>query len=276
MKPLQAILVALGAAAAASALTLVADLTLVHPASGTASGTQAAAPGTPASTAAASPEAARGDDGTLAADTALARLDKVTQRLSVLETQVQDLTTSRRAAVASEDTMRDARAAAEALPDENSEARDLILSVLQDKEEADRQAREQERLQRTQDRMLQRADDVAQQLGLSRSERDTVASLLTEESTRRSALFDQMRNGTGLPPDRDTIRQEMQAISEWKTSELSSRFGSDLGAKIDDMTQDRGFGGRGRFGGGGGRGGRGGNGGGGNGGDGGGGGGNGR
>lgn len=132
------------------------------------------------------------------------------------------------------------------------ESRDFVLDVLAQKEEDERLQREEERRQRAQERLLEKADKIAAELGLGTGDRDKLLSVLTEESERRGVFMETARETGWGPENRDQMRTAMQAIADWKTAELDSRFGPALTEQIGTWEQENERGrGRGGMGGGG-------------------------
>lgn len=166
----------------------------------------------------------------ITANAALARVQELEMTVSSLRAEIEQRH-SRQSVASSEDGASGSQPLAGQLID--GEARNLILDVVAQKEEDDRKARQEERDQRNAERLLERADEIAAELGLNRTDRDALHSVMLEESTRRSNAFEAMREG-GFG-DRDTMRAEMEAIGEWKDTELITRFGDDLADKIDDL-----------------------------------------
>jgi hypothetical protein len=133
----------------------------------------------------------------------------------------------------------------EAVPLAAPEARDFEMDVL----EEDRQQRETERAQRRlellEERARVRADELSEELGLALRERESLYGVLVEESTRRTALFESLRDGEMPVDGRDEIRERFRAIDEWKSTELTAKLGSDVATKVLESERG-GFGGFGR------------------------------
>jgi hypothetical protein len=133
----------------------------------------------------------------------------------------------------------------EAVPLAAPEARDFVMDVL----EEDRQQRETERAQRRlellEERARVRADELSEELGLALRERESLYGVLVEESTRRTALFESLRDGEMPVDGRDEIRERFRAIDEWKSTELTAKLGSDVATKVLESERG-GFGGFGR------------------------------
>ncbi|MEW6072376.1 MAG: hypothetical protein AB1726_07210 [Planctomycetota bacterium] len=148
-----------------------------------------------------------------------------------------------------------------ALPDDPV-ARDFVLHVLSQKEEADRLAREEEQRRRNEERLLREAERIAQAIGLAGGQTDALYGVLLEDNARREALFETMRAGNFGPESRDAMRQEMQAIQDWRQQALTAKLGADVAQQVLKWQEENGgrgarspFGGAGRDFGGGGRGG---------------------
>ncbi len=139
--------------------------------------------------------------------------------------------------------------------------RNLVASTLEDVRAQEEEERRAEREQREVDRIVERMDEYAQELGLDAVQRKSMQDVLLSESTRRNELFMSMREGN-VP--REEVREAFGAIREETQASLSNILTGPQLEQYNEMGQDR-FGGRGGFGGGpgagaggGGRGGRGG------------------
>lgn len=129
--------------------------------------------------------------------------------------------------------------------------RDLVATTLGDvreQEEADQRA---EREQREVDRIVERMDRYAQDLGLDGVQKQSMQDTLLSESTKRNELFTSMRSGD-VP--REQVREAFGEIRETTQATLSNILTGTQLEQYNEMSNDRWGGG----GGGGGRGGRGG------------------
>ena len=140
----------------------------------------------------------------------------------------------------------------------NAPSENMILDVLQRKEEREEEERRVEREQREQDSLDRRIERIAEKLSLSAADQDTLAQIYTEERAKQTEMWTMMREGS---MDRETIRESMTEVRDWRTEQLTLSFGEDLATQIGEEGGGRGgfdWGGGGRGGNnGGGRGGRG-------------------
>ena len=134
----------------------------------------------------------------------------------------------------------------------------MILDVLQRKEEQEEEERRVDREQREQDSLDRRIERIAEKLSLSVADQTTLAQIYTEERAKQTEMWTMMRDGS---MDRETIRSSMTEVRDWRTEQLTLSFGEDLATQIGEEGGGRGGfdwgGGRGGSTGGGGRGGRG-------------------
>jgi hypothetical protein len=134
----------------------------------------------------------------------------------------------------------------------------MILDVLQRKEEQEEEERRVDREQREQDSLDRRIERIAEKLSLSVADQTTLAQIYTEERAKQTEMWTMMREGS---MDRETIRESMTEVRDWRSEQLTLSFGEDLATQISDEGGGRGGfdwgGGRGGSTGGGGRGGRG-------------------
>jgi hypothetical protein len=140
----------------------------------------------------------------------------------------------------------------------NAPSENMILDVLQRKEDREEEERRVEREQREQDSLDRRIERIAEKLSLSAADQTTLAQIYTEERAKQTEMWTMMREGS---MDRETIRESMTEVRDWRTEQLTLSFGEDLATQIGEEGGGRGgfdWGGGGRGGGnGGGRGGRG-------------------
>jgi hypothetical protein len=116
----------------------------------------------------------------------------------------------------------------------------MILDVLQRKEEREEEERRVEREQREQDALDRRVERIAEKLSLSAADQTTLAQIYTEERAKQTEMWTMMREGS---MDRETIRSSMTEVRDWRTEQLTLSFGEDLATQIGE----EGGGGRGGF-----------------------------
>ncbi len=135
----------------------------------------------------------------------------------------------------------------------------FVLDVLQEKEQRERTEREERRRTAVQDALQERVAELATELGLSPYQSQELSGILSDEATRRDALFAELRD-TGVW-DRRTMRDSMVKLREETTGALQTVLTPEQLARYREL-EDRPpfFGGGGGGPGGGGRGGRGGDG----------------
>ncbi len=178
------------------------------------------------------PESNALDDGDLAA-----RVDELSQEVAALREELARIREgASRAPVAAAST--DANASPSVNDDFAQVHRDDILEVI----EQDRQAREQEReaarAQREEEAILARAERVARELGLSAMQQKALADVYTLERQKLAELRATLITDaySEMPVN---VREQFATLRQWRTDELTTRFGSDLAQKISEQDADR-------------------------------------
>lgn len=115
----------------------------------------------------------------------------------------------------------------------------MILDVLQRKEEREEEERRAEREQRELDSMNRRVERIAEKLSLSATDQDTLVRIYTEERAKQTEMWTMMREGS---MDRESIRESMGEVRDWRTEQLNLSFGEDLASQISEESGGRGFG----------------------------------
>jgi hypothetical protein len=123
--------------------------------------------------------------------------------------------------------------------------RNLVASTLEEVRAQEEEERRAEREQRDVDRIVERMDEYAQELGLDAVQKKSMQDVLIAESGRRGELFTSMRDGN-IP--RDEVRDAFGALREETQAKLSNILTGPQLEQYNEMGGDR-FGGRGGFGG---------------------------
>jgi hypothetical protein len=228
------ILVPLGAAFAASVVTLTGSALLSEdrPAEAGPTATLAAPDELPA----VADDAPRAD-ATLVPDST-AQLARIEERLDELTRRLDSLgrtPIAGNATVAA--TARDLESVAAAL-EANPAARELILGVMESEKAREAAEREQAEAERREARLRRQADAIAAAVGLPAEDTDKLVTVLMKESDQRDALREDMRSGL-LEGDRASIRAEFEAISDWKYEELGRQLGVDTSTLIQEYDQSQ-------------------------------------
>jgi hypothetical protein len=171
----------------------------------------------------------------------VARIESLNQDVNDLHLELLRLTAdkSRVPAVASAEPAKVAEADTTNFATEHREA--ILKIIAQDREDQDRK-REEERKARDLENILNRADRTAKKLGLSTTQQKSLADVYILERQK----MDEMRNMRGQG-DPEAARTAFRDFREWRTGELTKRFGADLAQQLDEADA-AGF--RGGFGGG--------------------------
>jgi hypothetical protein len=131
--------------------------------------------------------------------------------------------------------------------------RDAILKVIEeDRQEQKRKAEEEQRARDLQ-AALSRAERSAKQFGLLADQQKQLADIYILERQKLDDLRNQARDPATASADPQAMRQGYRDVRDWRLTELTNRFGPDLGARIDEFDNQRGGGGSGGGPGGGGR-----------------------
>ncbi|MHC4261810.1 MAG: hypothetical protein ACYSWX_04760 [Planctomycetota bacterium] len=173
-----------------------------------------------------------------------ARVALMSEELEALRSRL-ELVETERQAVAMSDVSTDGTPLDSLASVAPEEQRQLVLDVLEQQRLEEEAERRQEREEREQARAQDKADRIAEALGLTSVERDTLAGIYAEEGVRRGEIFETMRDAG--PGDRDAIRDSFDSLREWTEGELELQLGADLAGQIETYESEnrsfRGFGG---------------------------------
>lgn len=127
-----------------------------------------------------------------------------------------------------------------AAPSEFAKAhRDGILQVIEEDRQVREQKREEERTQRENEALLARAERMAKQFGLSAMQQKSLADVLVLERQKIDDLRNQVREQGGVDGNTDVVRENIRTLREWRTGELTARFGDELAQKMNEFEMDR-------------------------------------
>jgi hypothetical protein len=110
--------------------------------------------------------------------------------------------------------------------------RDAILKVIDDREAEIARKREEERKQREEQQLVARADRVATRLNMSEGQKQLLVTYYASERARMEEVRMQARDVADGTPG--AAREAFQAAQEWRTTELTRLFGTELGGQIRD------------------------------------------
>jgi hypothetical protein len=175
-------------------------------------------------------------DGALAA-----QLDRLGERLGALEDEVRRLRdVAAREPVAAIDDGTDPERLAAAF-EITPEQREVIEKVLADVRAAEEAERDERRLRREEDEILERAERVAKEIGLSAADQKTLADHYSVAAVRRRELLERAREDGW---DRTTIRDDFIQLRDWSEQAMVDVFGADLARQIQEADRSSRFGGR--------------------------------
>ncbi len=173
------------------------------------------------------------EDPTLAA-----RVDDLVQEVAALREELARMKegTSRAPILSTEWTEGDA--AVHASDDFAEVHREGILQLVEEDRQAREQKRDADRVQREEEALLARAERVARELGLSASQQKSLADVYTLERQKIDELRKTAMGGdfADMPLQ---LREQMAGFRQWRTDELTARFGSELAQKINETDADR-------------------------------------
>lgn len=161
-----------------------------------------------------------------------ARVDDLAQEVTVLR---EELARMKEGATRAPAASTAATSAASKQPTDNfaDSHRDDILQVVETDRQAKEQQREATRAQREEQAILAHADRVARALGLSASQQKSLADVYTLERQKMAEM--RSSAGGGDPAEAPfQFRDQMASLRQWRTDELTARFGSELAQKIND------------------------------------------
>lgn len=177
---------------------------------------------------------------------------ELAMRVASLQAQVEELRSQLgrvdvRSALAAPPSESDLELAASIDDLDTEESRQLVLQVLEDERQREAEEREAAMIERSLDRAASLADRLAEELGLSGADRDTLAEILTDEAQARASVFDDLGDvDWGNGDSRDELRSRLQELRETTYGTVELRLGTDV---ADAWRESGGRGGRGGFGG---------------------------
>lgn len=176
-----------------------------------------------------------------------ARLGEVLARVDALSREVDGLRADLAALKAGAARQPAVETAAERPLDESAVAfaaahREAILKVIEDDRQEQKRKQEEEQRARDLQASLSRAERTAKQFGLAADQQKQLADLYVLERQKLDDLRTQMRDPAAGAVDPQAMRQGYRNLQEWRLTQLTNRFGPDLGARIDEFDNPR-FGG---------------------------------
>lgn len=176
-----------------------------------------------------------------------ARFGEVLARVDALSREVDDLRADLAALKAGAERQPAVETAAEKTADDSAVSfaaahREAILKVIEDDRQEQKRKQEEEQRARELQAALSRAERTAKQFGLAADQQKQLADLYVLERQKLNDLRSQTRDPAAAGVDPQTMRQGYRDLQEWRLTQLTNRFGPDLGARIDEFDNQR-FGG---------------------------------
>jgi hypothetical protein len=167
---------------------------------------------------------------------ALARLDALDREVSDLRAQLAALksgadrqVSAAPAAVETESHSNDMTAA----------EHESVLKVIAEDRAEQKRKQDEDRQQRELQNALAHADRAAQKYGLSLDQKKGLVDVFVLDAQKSNDLQTFMQQ-QGFNGDREAIRKAFTDLDDWRTSELTKRFGADLAQQIHDGEFNRG------------------------------------
>jgi hypothetical protein len=159
------------------------------------------------------------------ADKLVARIESLNQEVTELHLELTRLKSDKDRAPAAA-PVKVAEAETTNFAAQNREA--IMKLIAEDREELERK-KEDERRAKDLEAILARADRAAKKLGLNSTQQKALADVYLLERQK----MDDMRNLRGQG-DPEAARTAFQDFREWRTEELTKRFGADLAQQINE------------------------------------------
>ncbi|MBL8859179.1 MAG: hypothetical protein JNL28_11775 [Planctomycetes bacterium] len=115
--------------------------------------------------------------------------------------------------------------------------REGVLKILADERAEQERVREEERKVREQKMIEAQAERAAAKFNLSAAQQRSLSDFYAQERQRISDVRSQFRDGQ-QEPGADSVREAFREAKEWRNSELTRLFGTDLGAQISEFETD--------------------------------------
>lgn len=147
-----------------------------------------------------------------------------------------------------ETTAEEAAANLSRLSEQDKEA---VFALVEEAREARRQEQAAEREVRMNEWTLERATQIANELGLAAGSEKRIGEIMLERNAKFSAMRNELNDLGWGPETRDLMREQAAEINQWQTQALTTAFGEETAAQIQELAGDGGGRGRGGFGGGG-------------------------
>lgn len=135
----------------------------------------------------------------------------------------------------------------------SAQDKEAVFALVEEAREARRQEQAAEREVRENEWTLERATQIANELGLPAGSEKRIGEIMLERNAKRTAMRNELNDLGWGRETRDLMRERSNEINTWQTEALTVAFGPDTAAQIQELSGDGGrrWGG-GDFGGGGG------------------------
>lgn len=169
---------------------------------------------------------------------ALARLDALDREVSELRAQIAALKSS----AARQPSAELAAVETESHPstgEMTSAEHESVLKVIAEDRAEQKRKQDEERQQRDLQNALAHADRAAQKYGLSMDQKKGLVDVFVLDAQKSNDLQTFMQQ-QGFNGDREAMRKAFTDLDDWRTDELTKRFGPDLAQQIHDGEFNRG------------------------------------
>jgi hypothetical protein len=147
-----------------------------------------------------------------------------------------------------ETTAEEAAANLSRLSEQDKEA---VFALVEEAREVRRQEQAAEREVRMNEWTLERATQIADELGLAAGSEQRIGEIMLERNVKFTAMRNELNDLGWGRETRDLMREQAAVINEWQTEALTTSFGAETAAQIQELAGDGRGRGRGGFGGGG-------------------------
>jgi hypothetical protein len=114
-----------------------------------------------------------------------------------------------------------------------------VLKVIEEDRADQKRKQDEERQQRDLQNALAHADRAAQKYGLTMDQKKGLVDVFVLDAQKSNDLQTFMQQ-QGFNGDRQAIRKAFTDLDDWRTDELTKRFGADLAQQIHDGEFNRG------------------------------------
>lgn len=180
--------------------------------------------------------------GEAADQTARAEIDALHMELANLRAEIDGLRMAQARESVTPETDEVAASEGEApkeLSDISDADKEYVFALIEQEREARRQEQRVEREQRMNDWTLERATQIANELGLPAGSEKRMGEIFLERNARMNAMRDELNEMGWGPETRTLMREQAEEINTWRTNALTDAFGAEVAEQIEELNGDR-------------------------------------